>query len=151
LQSCEFTGWIDGFRCESGRRWSNSYTYQLLFSKFGQPLSIIGLYFGHLTALTAFFSQNRARLQSTTLRNQFQLIEHKYKNRKGTPINLPSVSFTDLLGRHSVTFIEPSCFHSQKRPERLLPRLHLSIGVPAYHGSKIKMQTLWRQHYWLQV
>ncbi|CAM0141114.1 hypothetical protein VKS41_004933 [Umbelopsis sp. WA50703] len=33
---------------------------------------------------------NRARLQSTTLRNQFQLIEHKYKNRKGTPINLPS-------------------------------------------------------------
>ncbi|KAJ2956132.1 hypothetical protein NQZ79_g7974 [Umbelopsis isabellina] len=34
--------------------------------------------------------ENRARLQSTTLRNQFQLIEHRYKNRRGTPINLPS-------------------------------------------------------------
>ncbi|KAG2179821.1 hypothetical protein INT43_003604 [Umbelopsis isabellina] len=40
--------------------------------------------------------ENRAKLQSTTLRNQFQLIEHRYKNRRGTPINLPSAKVSTI-------------------------------------------------------
>lgn len=71
--------------------------------------------------------QNAAKLQSTTLRNQFQLIEHRFKANRGTPIHLPSVNCaalamycsvnTQLMSCHSSRAEQPPQLQNELRPQ----------------------------------
>jgi hypothetical protein len=77
--------------------------------------------------------QNAAKLQSTTLRNQFQLIEHRFKAKRGTPIHLPSVNYPALAMYCSVNTQLMSCHSSRaERPPQLQNELRPQVVNCSY-------------------
>ncbi|KAH8555574.1 hypothetical protein BGW37DRAFT_141723 [Umbelopsis sp. PMI_123] len=89
---------------------------------------------------------NGAKLQSTTLRKQFKLIEHRRKVRKGTPIHLPSTSKAESAGpKRPATVASGSQLHpllSEPSRTTLLPsNLYKIVGSTSKQLDNVTAST----------
>ncbi|KAG2187689.1 hypothetical protein INT44_005379 [Umbelopsis vinacea] len=89
---------------------------------------------------------NGARLQPTTLRKQFKLIEHRRKVKKGTPIHLPSTNKTASASQKRPANIGSGSQLHPLLPESsrttLLPsNLNKIVGLTSKHADNITSST----------
>ncbi|KAI8583744.1 hypothetical protein K450DRAFT_196016 [Umbelopsis ramanniana AG] len=98
---------------------------------------------------------NGARLQPTTLRKQFKLIEHRRKVRKGTPIHLPSTNKTASASqKRPATISSGSQLHpllpESSRTTLLPSNLNKIVGSTSKHAGN-ETSVNWRPSFSLSV